>query len=331
MIISRTPFRISFFGGGTDYPAWYRENGGQVLGTAINKYCWITCRYLPPFFEHRTRVAYSKIELAKANDEVQHPAVRGVLQYLNMTEGLEIHHDGDLPARSGLGSSSAFTVGLLRAIHAMRGHHTSNEALASEAIHVEHCMLREPVGLQDQISAAFGGFNHITFRADGRYEVEPIIMPRERLAMLQDHLMLVFTGISRLAPVVAQTVIDNLKRRTSELKAMQEMVGQAIELLSSASADIVEFGRLLNESWTLKRGLSDRVSSVDVDALYETAMRAGAVGGKLLGAGGGGFVLLFVRPEDRVRVCDALRTLITVPFKFDMSGCRIALYQPDGL
>jgi D-glycero-alpha-D-manno-heptose-7-phosphate kinase len=192
-------------------------------------------------------------------------------------------------------------------------------------------MLREPVGLQDQISAAFGGFNHITFRADGTYDVEPMILPRERLETLQDHLMLVFTGISRLAPVVAQTVIDNLKQRTSELKAMQEMVGRAIELLSSPSTDIVEFGALLNESWMLKRRLSDRVSNADVDSLYETARRAGAVGGKLLGAGGGGFVLLFVRPEDRARVADAVRNLITVPIKFDMSGCRIALYQPDGL
>jgi len=331
MIISRTPFRVSFFGGGTDYPDWFHEHGGAVLATTIDKYCYISVRELPPFFDHRFRVVYSIVENVKEVAEIAHPAVRAVLQRLEVDRGLEIHHDGDLPARSGLGSSSAFTVGLLRAIHAMRGHHTSKEALASEAIHVEHCMLREPVGLQDQISAAFGGFNHITFRADGGYEVEPIIMPRERLAALQDHLLLVFTGISRLAPVVAQTVIDNLKQRTSELKAMQEMVGQALELLSSPSADIVGFGRLLNESWMLKRRLSDRVSNVDVDALYETAMRAGAVGGKLLGAGGGGFVLLFVRPEDRARVCDALRTLITVPFKFDISGCRIALYQPDGL
>ena len=331
MIISRTPFRVSFFGGGTDYPDWFHEHGGAVLATTIDKYCYISVRELPPFFDHRFRVVYSIVENVREVAEIAHPAVRAVLQRLEVDKGLEIHHDGDLPARSGLGSSSAFTVGLLRAIHAMRGRHASKEALASEAIHVEHCMLREPVGLQDQISAAFGGFNHITFRTDGGYDVDPIIMPRERLAALQDHLILVFTGISRLAPVVAQTVIDNLKRRTSELKAMQQMVGHALELLSSPSGDIVEFGRLLNESWMLKRRLSDRVSNVDVDALYETAVRAGAVGGKLLGAGGGGFVLLFVRPEDRVRVCNALRTLITVPFKFDMSGCRIALYQPDGL
>jgi D-glycero-alpha-D-manno-heptose-7-phosphate kinase len=331
MIISRTPFRVSFFGGGTDYPDWFREHGGAVLATTIDKYCYISVRELPPFFDHRFRVVYSIVENVKEIGEIAHPAVRAVLQRLEVDKGLEIHHDGDLPARAGLGSSSAFTVGLLRAVHALRGRHTSKEALASEAIHVEHCMLREPVGLQDQISAAFGGFNHIVFRPDGSYGVEPVVLPRERLEMLQDHLMLVFTGISRLAPAVAKTVIDNLKQRTRELRAMQEMVARAIELLASPSEDIAEFGRLLDESWQLKRRLSDRVSNAEVDALYEAATRAGAVGGKLLGAGGGGFVLLFVRPQDRARVREAVRNLITVPFKFDMSGCRIALYQPDGL
>ena len=331
MIISRTPFRVSFFGGGTDYPDWFHEHGGAVLATTIDKYCYISVRELPPFFDHRFRVVYSIVENVQEVADIAHPAVRAVLQRLEVNRGLEIHHDGDLPARAGLGSSSAFTVGLLHAVHALRGRQVSKEALASEAIHIEHCMLREPVGLQDQISAAHGGFNQIRFRHDGTYDVEPMVLPRERLAELQDHLLLVFTGISRLAPVVAQTVIDNLKNRTGELKAMHEMVDRAIELLASPVADIVEFGRLLDESWQLKRRLSDRVSNSEVDALYATAMRAGAIGGKLLGAGGGGFVLLFVRPEERSRVVDALRTLITVPFKFDMSGCRIALYQPDGL
>jgi len=331
MIISRTPFRVSFFGGGTDYPDWFHEHGGAVLATTIDKYCYISVRELPPFFDHRFRVVYSIVENVKEIGEIAHPAVRAVLERLAVDQGLEIHHDGDLPARAGLGSSSAFTVGLLQAVHALRGRHTSKEALASEAIHVEHCMLREPVGLQDQISAAFGGFNHIVFHHDGTYDVEPVILPRERLAALQEHLMLVFTGLSRLAPAIAQTVIDNLKQRTSELKAMQAMVPRAIELLASPAEDIVDFGRLLHESWMLKRRLSNRVSNSDIDALYDAATRAGAVGGKLLGAGGGGFVLLFVRPEDRDRVRAAVSNLITVPFKFDTSGCRIALYQPDGL
>jgi len=233
MIISRTPFRVSFFGGGTDYPDWFHEHGGAVLATTIDKYCYISVRELPPFFDHRFRVVYSIVENVKEIGEIAHPAVRAVLERLAVDKGLEIHHDGDLPARAGLGSSSAFTVGLLRAMHALRGRHTSKEALASEAIHVEHCMLREPVGLQDQISAAFGGFNHIVIHHDGTFDVEPMILPRERLSALQDHLMLVFTGLSRLAPAIAQTVIDNLKQRTAELRAMQEMVPRAIELLAS--------------------------------------------------------------------------------------------------
>jgi D-glycero-alpha-D-manno-heptose-7-phosphate kinase len=192
-------------------------------------------------------------------------------------------------------------------------------------------VLREPVGLQDQIAAAYGGFNHVVFRHDGTYEVEPIIVPRERLAALQDHLLLVFTGISRLAPEVAQTVISNLKSRTAELQAMQQMVRQAIDILSSPATDLVEFGRMLDEAWALKRRLSDRISSPVIDGMYDAARRAGAVGGKLLGAGGGGFVLLFVRPEDRARVSAALRDFIAVPFRFETAGCRIVLYQPDGL
>jgi D-glycero-alpha-D-manno-heptose-7-phosphate kinase len=331
MIISRTPFRVSFFGGGTDYSEWYHEYGGAVLATTIDKYCYISVRELPPFFDHKFRVVYSVVENVKEVGEIAHPAVRAVLERLRPAKGLEIHHDGDLPARSGLGSSSAFTVGLLAALHALDGRYTSKEALAKEAIYVEQCLLREPVGLQDQISAAFGGFNHIAFRQDGAYEVEPLILPRERLDQLQDHLLLVFTGISRFAPDVAQTVIRNLKNRADELHTMRQMVTRAIEILSSPSTDILEFGRLLHESWLLKRTLSDRISNRAVDDLYDAAMRGGAVGGKLLGAGGGGFMLLFVRPGDRRRLRQALGDLITVPFRFEVSGSRIVLYQPDGL
>lgn len=331
MIISRTPFRVSFFGGGTDYPAWYREHGGAVLATTIDKYCYISVRRLPPFFDHRFRIVYSIVENVKEIRDINHPAVRAVLEQLNVEEGVEIHHDGDLPARSGLGSSSAFTVGLLSAMHALAGRYTSKDALANEAIHVEQSLLREPVGVQDQISAAFGGFNHISFRRDGAYEVRPIIMPRDRLDALQDHLLLVFTGISRTSADVAQTVVHNLNNRAAEMGELQQMVEEAIGILASPTADLAEFGRLLDRGWTLKRTLSDRVSNDVVDDLYETARRAGALGGKLLGAGGGGFMLLFVRPEDRGRVRQALAQLIDVPFRFDASGCRIVLYQPDGL
>jgi D-glycero-alpha-D-manno-heptose-7-phosphate kinase len=329
MIISRTPFRVSFFGGGTDYPDWYREHGGAVLSTTIDKYCYISVRELPPFFDHKFRLVYSFVENVKEISELAHPAARGVLQHLQVSKGLEIHHDGDLPARSGVGSSSAFTVGLISAVRALEGRHVSKDELAQEAIHVEHNVLREPVGAQDQISAAFGGFNHITFRQDGTYQVAPLIIRSERLEALQGHLMLLFTGLSRTAAEIAKTQIDNLSNRVSELRALADMVDQAIETLRSAG-DLAEFGRLLNEGWALKRRLSDRVSTPEIDALYETALRAGAIGGKLLGAGGGGFLLLFVRPEHRAKIRAALPTLIDVPFRFDTSGSRIVVYQPDG-
>jgi D-glycero-alpha-D-manno-heptose-7-phosphate kinase len=330
MIISRTPFRVSFFGGGTDYPDWYREHGGAVLSTAIDKYCYISVRELPPFFNHKFRLVYSFVENVMEVREIAHPAARAVLETMDVTRGLEIHHDGDLPARSGVGSSSAFTVGLICALHALAGRHVSKESLANEAIHVEQFVLREAVGVQDQISAAFGGFNHITFRQDGVYQVSPMILPRDRLESLQDHLMLFFTGISRTAAEIAQAQLANLKHRAGEMRAMHQMVDRAIEILASPASDIVDFGRLLGEAWTLKRTLSDRVTNATVDSCYDAAMRAGAVGGKLLGAGGGGFMLLFVRPEQQPAVRAALKDLIQVPFTFDMSGSRVVLYQPDG-
>jgi D-glycero-alpha-D-manno-heptose-7-phosphate kinase len=331
MIISRTPFRISFFGGGTDYPDWYREHGGAVLATTIDKYCYISVRELPPFFEHRFRLVYSVVENVQRIEQINHPAARAVLQWMNVTQGLEIHHDGDLPARAGLGSSSSFTVGLINAMFALSGRHTSREKLAQDAIHVEQDLLREPVGSQDQISAAFGGLNIITFLADGAFRVDPVILPPARREELQDHLMLVFTGISRISTHAAQGQIDNLKRRTGELQAMRELVDRAIALLSSPDSDILEFGRLVNEQWQLKRRLSDRVSNGTIDDVYDAARRAGAVGGKLLGAGGGGFMLFFVRPGDREQVAAALPGLVKVPIKLETSGSRIVLYQPDGL
>lgn len=331
MIISRTPFRISFFGGGTDYPEWYGEHGGAVLATTIDKYCYISVRELPPFFDHRFRVVYSIVENVKEIGDIQHPAVRGVLEWLKVAKGLEIHHDGDLPARSGLGSSSAFTVGLINAVHALDGRHIAKETLANEAIHVEQCVLRERVGLQDQVSAAFGGFNHITISRNGTYNVAPIVLPPERLHALQNHLMLVFTGISRTANEVAETVVTNMKNKSADMRTMQQMVEQAIGIVSSAKTDLVEFGNLLRDAWQLKRSLSDRVTNATVDRLLEAAIKAGAIGGKLLGAGGGGFMLLFVRPDDHEKVRTALGNLITVPFRFEMSGGRIVLYQPNGL
>jgi D-glycero-alpha-D-manno-heptose-7-phosphate kinase len=332
VIISRTPFRVSFFGGGTDYPDWFRDNGGgAVLSTTIDKYCYISVRELPPFFDHRFRVVYSIVENVRTIEEIRHPAARAVLAYLGVKRGLEVHHDGDLPARSGIGSSSAFTVGLISAIHALEGRHRSKEGLANEAIHVEQCILREPVGVQDQISTAFGGFNQIVFTADGAYQVHPVILPAARLDALQHHLLLVFTGVARAPTGTTHAHIDDFKSQVSELRAMRQMVDQAVAIVTSPGASLDEFGRLLHEAWTIKRTLSAHISNRAVDDVYEAARRAGAIGGKLLGAGGGGFMLLFVRPEDRARVIAAVGGRATVPVRFESSGSRIVLYQPDGL
>ncbi len=331
MIISRTPFRISFFGGGSDYPVWFRENGGAVLATTIDKYCYITCRYLPPFFEHRYRIVYSRIENVCELSEIEHPSVRSVLDWLNCRQGLEIHHDGDLPARAGLGSSSSFTVGLLNAVNALYGRRISNEQLARDAIFVEQEIIRENVGSQDQISAAFGGFNKIEFRTDGDFKVSSVILSAEKVQMLQSHLMLFFTGISRTASDIAKTKMENLLNKYDEVTRMTQMVDEAIGILSRPTESVLDFGRLLDEAWSYKRRLSNKVSSPVIDAVYETAKKAGAIGGKLLGAGGGGFLLLFVEPERQMHVRECLANLIHAPFHFENSGSQIVLYQPNGL
>jgi D-glycero-alpha-D-manno-heptose-7-phosphate kinase len=331
MIITRTPFRVSFFGGGTDYPDWFREHGGNVLATTIDKYCYITCRNLPPFFEHKHRIVYSVIENVSEIKQIKHPAARAVLEYMRVQDGIEIHHDGDLPARSGLGSSSSFTVGLVHAISALAGKYASKESLAKTAIYIEQNLIGENVGSQDQVSAAFGGFNKIDFNQDDTFNVSRVVLPVNRHTELQDHLMLFFTGFSRIASEVAKSKIDNLKHRVMELKYMQQMVNEALVILGNPDESIDNFGRLLAESWKYKRTLSDRVSTPEIDHLYDTACRSGAIGGKLLGAGGGGFLLLFVKPELQAKVKASLGALVHVPFRFESSGTRVVLYQPNGL
>ena len=330
MIISRTPFRVSFFGGGSDYPQWYRSHGGAVLATAIDKYCYISCRLLPPFFDYKHRLVYRKQETVNQISEIEHPAVRGVFSHLEWDEGVEIHHDGDLPARSGLGSSSSFTVGLINALRAMQGRLISKEELGNLAIHIEQEVIRENVGSQDQITAAYGGFNRIDFRRDGAIEVQPIILPAARLATFKSHLMLVFTGFARLASEVAKTKIDNLGKRAEEIKRIARMVDEGVDILAS-NRPIAEFGALLHEAWSNKRKLSDSVSTEAIDRIYADARDAGAVGGKLLGAGGGGFMLLFVPPAKQDAVRKRLGKFVHVPFDFEMSGSRIVVYQPNGL
>lgn len=331
MIITRTPFRISFFGGGTDYPAWYRIHGGAVLATTIDKYCYISCRRLPPFFEHKHRIVYSHIENVSHIDEIKHPSVRAVFNWANVVDGMEIHHDGDLPARSGLGSSSAFTVGLAHALYGIRGKLVSQDTLARDAIHIEQNLIGEHVGSQDQVSAAFGGFNRIDFHRDDSFNVSPIILPVQRRDELRDHLMLCFTGVSRIADEIAKSKIDNLKNRETELKLMREMVYEATTILADPRVNIDEFGKLLDLSWKYKRSLSERVSTPEIDQIYDTAMRAGAIGGKVLGAGGGGFMLFFAKPENQAAIRESLNKLVHVSFNFDESGSRVVLYQPNGL
>jgi len=321
MIITRTPFRISFFGGGTDYPVWYEKHGGAVLSTAIDKYCYITCRNFPPFFDARTRIVWSKIELKNDVEEIEHPAVKGVMKFLEIKDGLEIHHAADLPARSGLGASSSFTVGLLNALYALRGETPDRGQLVNDAIHVERNIIGESVGSQDQVAAAFGGFNKITFRPDHSIEVAPLAIRPEVLAALQDRLLLFFTGLSRSASEIASAQIKNTPNKEKELKMMHAMVDQAAGFLEKGDVDA--FGRLLHESWQLKRSLSDVISTPHIDAIYEAAREAGALGGKILGAGGGGFMLIYADPAKHATIKERLKSLLHVPFKFEKGGTEI--------
>jgi D-glycero-alpha-D-manno-heptose-7-phosphate kinase len=322
MIISRTPFRISFFGGGTDYPDWYRKHGGAVLATTIDKYCYINCRYLPPFFEHRYCIVYSKVEHCQTVDEIVHPAVREALRFLGIERGVEIHHDADIPARSGIGSSSAFTVGVLNAFYALKGQMVSKHRLALESVHLEQDVMKETVGSQDQVLAAYGGLNHIVFHQNGEISVMPIIVGAERIDELMSHFMLFYTGIKRTASSIAGSFVNDIDDRRRQLRVMKDLVDESISIVSGGR-DILEFGELLHEAWLAKRTLSASISNAEIDALYEGARAAGAIGGKLIGAGGGGFFLLFAPPSSHPKIRERLNTLIQVPFKMEHSGSQI--------
>lgn len=327
MIITRTPFRISFFGGGSDYPVYYREHGGEVLNTTVNQYCYITCRYLPPFFDYKYRIRYSKSELTNTIDEIEHPSVRECLRFCGIEHGVEIVHTSDIPAMSGIGSSSSFTVGLLQALYALKGEMVTKRRLAADAIHVEQNIIGENVGSQDQTAAAFGGFNHIEFggRNDGIF-VQPVVLPAEKVNYLQDNLLFYFTGFSRYSSVVAAEQVRNTQHKCSELRRMREMVPQALDILRGPLRGYDEFGRLLHESWMLKRGLTELVSNSKIDEIYERAIRAGALGGKLCGAGGGGFFLFYVPTERQAQVKEALKRLLLVPVRFENLASHIVFY-----
>jgi D-glycero-alpha-D-manno-heptose-7-phosphate kinase len=331
MVITSTPLRVSFFGGGTDYPVWYREHGGSVLSTTIDKSCFITCRWLPPFFEYHSRVSYSKVENVSANNAIEHPSVRGCLESLGISEGVEVHHVADLPARTGLGTSSAFTVGLLLGLHALKNQMRDKHSLALEAIRVEQEILREAVGAQDQVSAAYGGLNRINFGRDGSIEVNRILISQERLRELEQHLALFFTGVSRTASEIAQEQLRLTPQRTKELSAMLELVDEAEEIITSPSRSMSEFGRLLDEGWRLKRSLTQRITNPMLDEIYDAGLSAGALGGKLLGAGGGGFMLFFVPPEKREALRARLKKLLCIPFGLSTRGSHIVVYEPEQL
>jgi D-glycero-alpha-D-manno-heptose-7-phosphate kinase len=329
MIISRTPFRVSLFGGGTDYPMWYLEHGGAVFGFAINRYCYITLRRLPPFFTHRHRMVYSKIEMVSELGEIEHPAIRAVLSDMGVTEGLEIHHDGDLPARSGLGSSSSFTVGLINALNALYGRRISKYALASEAMRIEQDVIRESVGSQDQVWAAYGGLNRIEFDRQG-FHVSPIITTEQRLHELFDHVVLYFTGFQRFSSDIAKQTLESFGNKYMQLTRMRALVDEAGEIVGNPSCPITEIGELLHESWVLKKNLSPIVTNGAIDDIYEAGRKAGAIGGKLLGAGAGGFFLFFVSPERRAALRQAMRGLVEVDIDLDRDGSSIVLFEPNG-
>ena len=331
MIITKTPYRISFFGGGTDHPAWFKENGGKVLATTFDKYCYISVRCLPQFFDHKFRVVYSAIESVKTIDQIKHPSVRETLNYFKIKKGLEIHHDGDLPARSGLGSSSSFTVGLINALNALKGVQNSKLDLANSAIHVEQNLINECVGSQDQISAAYGGMNEIIFNRDESFLVNPAILSQDRKNELNDHLMLFYSGISRFSSDISKSQVSNIKNCTPQMQDLFDMVDEGSSILKNPNISLDEFGKLLHESWQVKRSLSDKVSNSLINEIYEVARSSGALGGKVLGAGGGGFILLFVKPKDQEVVKVKLKNLVHVPFKFENTGSKVVLYQPNGL
>lgn len=326
MIITQTPFRMSFFGGGTDFPDFYKEYGGSVISTTFDKYCYVNVRHLPRFFEYTTELSYSKIERVTDLNAIEHPAIREAMKFLNMHE-IRLTYEADLPARSGLGTSSSFAVGMLNAFYALKGKYADKRKLADEAIFLERFLCNESGGIQDQIAASFGGFNRINFSSEG-YSINPVIISPERKKWLNRNLMLFFTGFSRVSSDIQTETEKNLGKKKNQLLEMLKLVDDAEKILISNS-DLDEFGRLLNYTWKLKRGITNKVSTDCIDSCYYKALEAGALGGKLLGAGGGGFLLFYVRREKQEAVKKALENLLYVPFEFENSGTRVIHYIPE--
>ena len=327
MIITKTPFRMSFFGGGTDMEDFFRQYGGAVLSTTFDKYCYVNVRHLPRFFDYTTELSYSKTERVTDIEDIEHPAIRNAMKMLDMHE-IRLTYEADLPARSGLGTSSSFAVGMLNAFYALKGKYVDKKRLADEAIYLERVLCAEAGGWQDQIAASFGGFNRINFSADG-YEVMPVIISPERKSRLNDNLLMFFTGFTRFSSDVQKANKQGYHDKTAELKEMLSLVDDAERVLTDKVADLDDFGRLLDHTWKLKRQTGAAISTDSIDALYSKGIAAGALGGKLLGAGGGGFLVFYVQPEYRESVMKAMSDLLYIPFRFEDGGTRVIHYSPE--
>lgn len=327
MIITKTPFRMSFFGGGTDMEDFFRQYGGAVLSTTFDKYCYVNVRHLPRFFDYTTEISYSKTERVKSIEDIEHPAIRNAMKMLDMHE-IRLTYEADLPARSGLGTSSSFAVGMLNAFYALKGKYVDKKELADEAIYLERVLCAEAGGWQDQIAASFGGFNRINFNADG-YEVLPVIISPERKRRLNDNLLMFFTGFTRFSSDVQKANRQGYHDKTAELKEMLSLVDDAERVLTDKTTDLDDFGRLLDHTWKLKRQTGAAISTDSIDALYSKGIAAGALGGKLLGAGGGGFLVFYVQPEYRESVMKAMSDLLYIPFRFEDGGTRVIHYSPE--
>ena len=327
MIITKTPFRMSFFGGGTDMKEFFEEHGGAVLSTTFDKYCYVNVRHLPRFFDYSTELCYSQTERVTDVEQIRHPAIRNAMKMLDMHE-IRLTYESDLPARSGLGTSSSFAVGMLNAFHALKGKYADKGRLADEAIYLERTLCSEAGGWQDQIAASFGGFNRITFNADG-YEVRPVIISPDRKRRLNENLVMFFTGFTRFSSEVQEANAKDRSDKTAQLKEMLALVDDAENILTDKHADLDDFGRLLDYTWKLKRQTGSAISTDGIDTLYAKGIAAGALGGKLLGAGGGGFLIFYVQPERRASVMEAMKDLLYVPFEFENGGTRVIYYSPE--
>lgn len=327
MVITKTPFRMSFFGGGTDFPEFYNEHGGAVISTTFDKYCYVNVRHLPPFFDYSTELSYSKIERVKTVKDIEHPSIRECMKFLDMRD-IRLTYEADLPAKTGLGTSSSFAVGMLSAFYSLKGKNKSKNQLANDAIYLERVLCKEAGGIQDQIAVAFGGLNRIDFSSAG-YKVTPIVISNERKEMLNDRLMMFFTGFSRFSADIQTATQSVLKDNVTQLSEMCSLVDIAHSILTDKNSDLSDFGRLLDHTWRLKRGITMKISTDSINEIYSRAINAGAIGGKLLGAGGGGFFVFYVEPEKQPFVKKALDDLLYIPFKFEDSGTRVIYFDAE--